>query len=73
MNYEQLINTVSTIVENEKIEKVGLTLVYELEETKHNKINEELFLKINPYSSKFQPSDEFEVMLGGILVRFKKL
>jgi hypothetical protein len=32
MTYENLINTVSVIVENEKILKEGLTLVYELEE-----------------------------------------
>jgi hypothetical protein len=73
MKYEQLIETVSAIVENEKIEKVGLTLTYELEESKHNEINQSLFFKSNPYSSKFEPSDEFEVMLGGILVKFKKL
>jgi hypothetical protein len=73
MKYEQLIETVSAIVENEKIEKVGLTLTYELEEFKHNEINQSLFFKSNPYSSKFEPSDEFEVMLGGILVKFKKL
>jgi hypothetical protein len=38
MTYENLINTVSVIVENEKILKEGLTLVYELE--KNHKSNE---------------------------------
>ncbi len=73
MTYEQLIETVSLIVENEKIQKTGLTLTYELDENTHNTINETLFSKSNPYSTKFEPSDEFEVMLGGILVKFKKL
>lgn len=73
MNYEQLIETVSAIVESEKIEKVGLSLTYELEPSKHDEINKELFLKLNPYSTNFEPTDEFEVMLGGILVKFKKL
>jgi hypothetical protein len=73
MTYEQLIETVSLIVENENIQKNGLTLVYELDETSHDVINETLFLKSNPYSTKFEPSDEFEVMLGGILVKFKKM
>lgn len=73
MTYEQLIETVSLIVENEKIQKNGLTLTYELDEKSHNDINHALFLKSNPYSTKFEPSDEFEVMLGGILVKFKKL
>lgn len=73
MSYEELIETVSLIVENEKIQKVGLTLFYELPEDQHNAINHALFLKTNPYSTKFEPSDEFEVMLGTILVKFKKL
>jgi hypothetical protein len=73
MTYEQLIETVSLIVENENIQKNGLILTYELDENSHNTINETLFSKSNPYSNKFEPSDEFEVMLGGILVKFKKL
>jgi hypothetical protein len=73
MTYEQLIETISLIVENEKIKKVGLTLFYELPETQHNAINEALFHKANPYSTNFKTNDEFEVMLGGILVKFKKI
>lgn len=73
MTYDQLIETISTIVENEKIQKTGLTLYYELDEINHNIINEALFLKANPYSNKFVPEDEFEVMLGGVLVKFKKI
>jgi hypothetical protein len=73
MDYTQLIETISLIVENEKINKVGLTLLYELEEKNHKQINEALYYKANPYSNKFEPSDEFEVMLGGILVKFVKL
>lgn len=72
MNYEQLIETISLIVENEKIQKVGLTLVYELNDVHHKKMNEVLYYKTNPYSPEFIPSDEFEVTLGGILVKFVK-
>jgi len=72
MNYEQLIETISLIVENEKIQKVGLTLVYELNEVNHKKMNEILYYKANPYSTEFTPSDEFEVTIGGILVKFVK-
>jgi len=73
MTYDELIKTVSLIVENPEIQKVGLTLFYELPQEQHDSINEALFLKANPYSTKFERSDEFEVMLGGILVKFKKL
>lgn len=72
MNYEQLIETISLIVENQKIQKVGLTLVYELNEANHKQMNEILFHKSNPYSTDFIPSDEFEVTIGGILVKFIK-
>ena len=73
MNYTQLVESVSEIVENQKIQKVGLVLTYELAEDKLDKINREIFAKTNPYSSAFIPTDEFEVMLGGVLVKFKKI
>lgn len=72
MNYDHLIQTISAIVESEKIEKEGLSLVYELEPKNHKKMNEHLFYKSNPNASDFTPSDEFEVELGGILVKFIK-
>jgi hypothetical protein len=73
MTYEQLIETISEIVQNEKIQKIGLTLCYELPKNEHDLINQALFFKSNPYSTKFEPSEEFEVMLGGILVKFKQI
>ena len=50
MKYEDLITTVTTIVNDETISKRGLVLMYNLDETSHNKINEELFYKTNPVS-----------------------
>ena len=73
MTYEQLIQTVSLMVENENIQKVGLTLYYELPQNQHNAINEALYHKANPFSNKFEPMEEFEVMLGGILVKLKQI
>lgn len=73
MNYEQLIETVSLIVENEKIYKTGLTLIYELSEKNHKQMNEQLFYKSNPATETFKQSDEFEVMLGDILIKFVKI
>jgi len=72
MTYEKLIETISTIVDNENIFKEGLTLVYELDEKKHRQINEHLFFKSNPSTNEFVATDEFEVELGGILVKFVK-
>jgi hypothetical protein len=72
MNYNELIETISEIVNNDKIHKLGLTLVYELDELNHKKMDEHLFYKSNPESNKFTHSETFEVEIGGILVKFVK-
>ena len=72
MTYEKLIETISEIVENENIVKEGLSLVYELNEKKHKQMNEHLFYKSNPITTTFKPTDEFEVELGGIVIKFIK-
>jgi hypothetical protein len=72
MTYEQLIETISLIVETEKIQKVGLNLHYELDEEQHLLLNEEIYRRTNPYSNNFTLTDEFEVMIAGILVKFTK-
>jgi hypothetical protein len=70
MNYEELINTVTAIVNDENIVKEGLVLCYYLEETNHRKMNEELFYRSNPPSEPFKPSNEFEVEVGGVVIKF---
>lgn len=72
MTYEDLIKTVSTIVENENIYKQNLTLTYELDEIQHNDLNRTLFYKINSKATPFIANDEFEAEIDGIIVKFKK-
>lgn len=72
MTYEDLIETISEIVENKKIYKIGLSIIYELSEKNHKQMNEQLFYKSNPITATFERSDEFEVEIGGILVKFIK-
>lgn len=72
MNYEELIESVSLIVENEKIYKNGMTIIYELTDLNHKQMNEELFYKSNPPSAQFVKTEEFEVELGGIIIKFVK-
>lgn len=72
MNYDSLILTVSQIVENENINKNGLSLMYTLEERAFNDINLDLFQRSNQVFTDFKPSDEFEVVIGGILVKIVK-
>ena len=72
MNYEQLIKTVSEIINNPEISKNGLGLVYELPSEAHDKINMEIFYTMNSMNVKYEPTDVFEVELGGILIKFIK-
>ena len=72
MKYEDLIATVSEIVENEKIYKGGLVLMYELDEKRHKDMDEHLFYKSNPSETKFTHRELIEVEIGGTLVRFVK-
>ena len=72
MDYTKLITTISVMLENEDIETEGLTLVYHLPEDKHNKMNQDLYYRTNPAKADFKASDEFEVEIGGILVKFIK-
>ena len=72
MKYEQLIETISEMVDNDKIYKNGLTLIYELDEKNHKQMNEQLFYKSNPIDVVFVATNEFEVELGGIIIKFIK-
>jgi hypothetical protein len=72
MNYEELIKTVSEIVNNPEINKDGLSLTYELPEDIHQGIHMEIFYTMNSINEKYDPADIFEVVIGGILLKFIK-
>lgn len=72
MTYDELINTISEIVNNKEIFKEGLTLTYELDEDNHKKMDEHLFYKANPEGSDFEHKDTVFVNFGDIKVKFIK-
>lgn len=72
MNYEELINTVSAIVESDVVYKKGLTLVYELPIDNHKKMDEHLFYKTNPINTDFVHRDEIEIEIGGVTIKLVK-
>lgn len=72
MNFDKLLQTVSEIVENENIEKHGLILTYELHPKAHLAMNKDLFNRTVDSGDKFEPADEFEVEIAGILIKFVK-
>jgi hypothetical protein len=49
-----------------------LFLTYELNDVIHKRMNEQLFYKSNPPTAQCVYTDEFEVELGGLLVKFTK-
>ena len=71
MNYDKLIETLSHIVENEKIDKKGLTMSYTLSKEEHINLSVDLYYKSNQ-QMEFNPEEDFEVEIGGILVKFIK-
>lgn len=72
IDYNILIETVSKIIEENSIFKKGLTLIYELPLERHKKLNEDLFYRIHKNGNGFEPTDVFEIELGGIIVKFIK-
>ena len=62
----------TSIINDETIEKEGLIMVYELNEKRHKQMNEELFYKSNPMTAEFKPADEFEVDFEDVKVKFIK-
>ena len=72
MNYQKLITTLTEIYNNENIEKKGLMLIYELSPKEHKGMTEELFYKSNPSTVNCVYTDEFEVEIEGIIVKFIK-
>lgn len=72
MTYDTLIKSISEIINNPDIVKTGLSLTYELPEHEHKELNEELFYKTKSVGINFTPMDEYEVELGGILIKFVK-
>ena len=72
MRYEELIETISEIMNNPKIKTNGLFLTYYLPEKEHRQMNEDLFYRSNPINTYLPLSDEFEVQIDGLLIKFIK-
>lgn len=72
MNYEILIQTISEIINNDKIYKKDLTLLYELPEKLHKQMDEHLFYTANPNSEGFVHRDEIELEVGEVKIKFIK-
>jgi len=72
MDYNKLIETISEVVNNEKILKTNLTLVYELPEKLHKQMDEELFYKTNGNEMEFQHKDEVELEVSNLKIKLIK-
>lgn len=72
MKYDQLVESLTEIVNNPNIIKTGLSLTYSLPEKNHKQMNEEFFYKVHSLPAVPVLSDVFEVQIGGIVVKFIK-
>jgi len=72
LTYNDIVRTVSAIVEDGRINKTGLTLKYSVSERNHMKLDETLYYKSNPDGRDFVHQDVIEVTLGGIEIIITK-
>lgn len=70
MKYETVLQTIKNILENDLIEKEGLTLNYTLDKDALRQLDEEVYIQIHGHINGHERSDELEVELGGILLKF---
>ena len=73
LSYQKIIEIGSALSEVD-FYKDNLTLVYELSETEHKKLDEDLFYRTNQHENglKFQHQDIIEVTIGDINFKFIK-
>jgi len=71
MTYQDLIETVSEIIGNDKIMKDNLILNYLIPYENHVKLDEHLFYKNPDNNGKFSHSDIIEIEIEGILIIIK--
>lgn len=71
MTYDDLIISLSQIVDNEEIYKTGLVIEYKLNTINHRKMDEHLYY-MGKNDGNFEHRDIIEVEIGGVLVRLIK-
>jgi len=67
-DYNDIVETVSEIVNNDKICKDGLTLNYVISGYNHKKLDETLYYKMNSKGTDYKYTDIIEIEVGGITV-----
>lgn len=72
VDYNIVIETITEIVNNDKIYKKGLTLIYELDEYNLSKLNEDIYYRLNPEGNDFKPTETFDIEINDIIIKFVK-
>jgi len=72
MTYDELLDTVYNILENDKIKKDNLLLTYELDILKYNELEQIISKNMDYPTGKHDVSDEFVVMIENIIIKFKQ-
>jgi len=72
MTYDNLIDSIKEIVSNDDIYKEGLTIVYELDELNHMKMDEHLFHTSEEKDGDFTHRDIIEIETNGVKIKILK-
>jgi hypothetical protein len=72
LKYDDLINTIIEIVNNDKIYKPGLTITYVLDEINHKKLDEHIYYVNNPNGDNYQYNDITIVEVNDIIIKLIK-
>lgn len=72
MDDKKVIETVGEILMNDLIHKEGLSLTYKLDEEVHKKLDLEFYNKMVGHKDGFEYSEEFEVEINGMIIKFVK-
>ena len=71
LTYEDVIETLTEIINNDKIIKKDLILIYQLGSNNHLKLQEHVH-HINKTNGEFKPTESFEINVDDLTVKFIK-
>ena len=72
MNHDTLLETVAEILDNQRIQKTGLSLVYTLDEPQHKYFQDFFSRSQNPQMVEVIYTDTFFVNIAGMEIKFVK-
>lgn len=70
MDYEKIITIANEVLNNDNIDKTGLTIEYKLSPKEHQELDQKLFYRNNPSTAEYTYQDVIEFEAGEFMFRF---